>query len=102
MQLVNEGHSDEETLGMLARTHKDFWLQAQDEATRTEQLRRARDAYLRAYELSGGYWTAINAATLSLLLHDTERARALAEAVRVACLQELATGKRLMMIVIGR
>lgn len=92
-ELVAEGHSDEETLGMLARTYKDFWLQATDDETRTHQLRLARDAYLTAYELSGGYWTAINAATLSLVLDDTARAQTLAQEVRAACLAELASGQ---------
>jgi class 3 adenylate cyclase/tetratricopeptide (TPR) repeat protein len=89
-RLVEEGHSDEETLGMLARTHKDFWLAAHDEETRARELRLARDAYLKAYELSRGYWTAINAATLSLLMDEPEQAQALAREVRAACLQELA------------
>ena len=92
-RLIAEGHSDEETLGMLARTHKDFWLQARDEATRTTQLRLARDAYLQAYKQRGSYWAAINAATLSLLMHDPESARKLARAVRAACLQELEGGQ---------
>ncbi len=92
-QLVAEGHSDEETLGMLARTYKDFWLQATDDETRAQQLRLARDAYLKAYELSNGYWAAINAATLSLIMDDTGRAQSLAREVRAACLQELTSGR---------
>ncbi len=88
-QLVADGHSDEETLGMLARTYKDGWLRATDAETRAQQLRLARDAYLKAYELNNGYWPAINAATLSLIMADTARAQDLARAVRAACLQEL-------------
>lgn len=91
--LAAEGHSDEETLGMFARTYKDFWLQATDEATRAQQLRLARDAYLKAYESSKGYWTAINAATLSLIMQETARAQALAREVRAACEAELASGQ---------
>src|SRR5205085_2813904 len=86
-RLVAEGHSDEETLGMLARLQKDFWLQTGDAV----HLRAAHAGYRKAYELSGGYWTAVNVATLSLLLGDTEGARALARKERAACLQELAS-----------
>ncbi|HEX8071096.1 MAG TPA: tetratricopeptide repeat-containing protein [Pyrinomonadaceae bacterium] len=92
-RLVADGHSDEETLGMLARTLKDCWLQATDDAERARQLRLARDAYLRAYESSGGYWTAINAATLSLFMAEPERAHDLAAQVRAACLRELNDGQ---------
>jgi hypothetical protein len=88
--LYDEGHRDEESLGLLARTHKDLWSQATDEAARADQLRLALRFYSEAYELSGGYWTGINAATLALLSGDTERAHALAAEVREKCLADLA------------
>lgn len=88
-QLHAEGHTDEETLGLLARTHKDLWAQSADVAERGRQLHQAYEVYLEAYKLTGGYWTGINAATMALLLGQTEQAAALAREVRESCLREL-------------
>ena len=88
--LYDEGRRDEESLGLLARTHKDLWSQSSDEAARADQLRLALRFYSEAYELSGGYWTGINAATLALLSNDAGRAHALAAEVREKCLADLA------------
>ncbi len=87
--LYAEGQRDEETLGMLARTHKDLWAQATDPAARQEQLQHSYKFYEEAYRLSGGYWTGINAATIALLSGEREHARALAGEVRELCLAEL-------------
>jgi class 3 adenylate cyclase len=76
-RLAAQGLRDEETLGLLARTYKDLWLQTGD-ATR---LRQARDAYLQAHALTGGTWSGINAATLALVSGDVAQARQLAEHV---------------------
>ena len=88
-QLREEGHDDEETLGILARTHKDLWTQATDPAERKRQLGLAYEFYAEAYRLNGGYYAGINAATLGLLLGKKDRAQALAREVRRACLREL-------------
>ena len=88
-ELEGEGHSDEETLGILARTHKDLALSAADEAERLQKLQTAYDLYARAYRGTGGYWTGINAATLATLLGQRETARDLAQAVQKQCLEEL-------------
>lgn len=90
MQLREEGHRDEETLGILARTHKDLWAQAATPAERKRQLGLAHKFYAEAYKISGGYYSGINAATLGLLLGKKDRACALAREVRQACLNELA------------
>jgi class 3 adenylate cyclase len=87
--LVADGHTDEETLGMLARTYKDLWSREPDEPARTECLRQARHWYLEAYTRTQGYWTGINAATMSSLLGDERQARRLAERVRAHCLARL-------------
>lgn len=89
VQLHQEGHSDEETLGALARTYKDFWAQATDAHKRQQQLQLAYKFYDEAYERSSGYYSGINAATVALLLGQRERATSLAREVRAACLQEL-------------
>ncbi len=88
-QLRNEGHHDEETLGILARTHKDLWAQATDLIERKQQLGLAHKFYSESYKLNHGYYAGINAATLGLLLGKDTEARALAREVRQACLEEL-------------
>ncbi len=88
-QLRKEGHHDEETLGILARTHKDLWTQAIDLAERERQLALAYEFYDEAYRLNGGYYAGINAATLGLLLGKKDRARELAREVKRACVKEL-------------
>lgn len=87
--LYAEGQRDEETLGMLARTHKDLWQQEDDPGARQRQLQQSYKFYEEAYRLSGGYWTGINAATIALLSGEREHARALAGEVREFCLREL-------------
>ena len=85
-QLVDEGHDDEETVGMLARTYKDLWSKAQDPDLQRQHLARALHWYGEAYRRSGGYWSGINAATMALLLGRPDEAHALARQVRGACL----------------
>ncbi|MDQ1559948.1 MAG: hypothetical protein QOD32_3008 [Pyrinomonadaceae bacterium] len=87
--LYDEEQRDEETVGMLARTHKDLWQQEGDPAERERQLQQSYKFYEEAYRLSGGYWTGINAATLALLSGRRDDARALAAEVRALCLAEL-------------
>ena len=88
-QLRDEGHRDEETLGILARTHKDLWMHATTKAEAKEQLKLAHKFYHEAYKLNGGYYSGINAATLALLIGKEEEAKTLAKKVRNACLAEL-------------
>lgn len=88
-ELYREGSTDEETLGLLARTHKDLWARATDDVEKQKQLRLAYEFYNKAYELTSGYWTGINAATMALLMNDAERAARLAREVRAACLVDL-------------
>ncbi|MDX6529400.1 MAG: hypothetical protein QOH41_1690 [Blastocatellia bacterium] len=90
MKLHEEGHNDEETLGILARTHKDSWGQAVDPLERKRQLRLAYKFYAAAHRLNGGSYSGINAATMALLLGKRDRAAALAREVRQACRDELA------------
>jgi class 3 adenylate cyclase len=80
----------EETLGMLGRTYKDLAATAATRKQRNEFLKRAAETYTRAYEATGGYWTGINAATMNLLVGETERAQELARKVRDQCLKEIA------------
>ncbi len=72
---------DEETLGMLARIYKDKWRHSGDK----EMARRSRDMYHYSYRATGGYYTGINAATMSLLIGDVDLAQALARQVLEQC-----------------
>jgi class 3 adenylate cyclase/tetratricopeptide (TPR) repeat protein len=88
-KLLDEDNRDEETLGLLARAHKDFANLATDLKDKTKQWGLAYETYASAYERTGGYWSGINAATLARYLHDQEKAMALANRVTEQCLQEL-------------
>lgn len=88
LRLVQAGHQDEETLGLLARTHKDLWLQATDPTIQSDHLRRAAECYEQAYQRSGSTWTGINAATLAIAMGRAEQAQAIASAVQQQCLQK--------------
>jgi class 3 adenylate cyclase/catechol 2,3-dioxygenase-like lactoylglutathione lyase family enzyme len=87
--LVSEGHTDEETIGLLARTYKDLWAAAQEPGARRRYLEQAFHWYLEAHRHTDGYWTAINAATMAWLLDNREQARRLALHVRERCLDLL-------------
>jgi len=94
--LADEGVNDGETLGLLARTHKDIGLSAGDPRDKLVHLTAAFRIYDAAYRKSvergrfeDAYYTGINAATLAMLLNDGERSRRLASEVRSLCLREL-------------
>jgi class 3 adenylate cyclase len=88
-RLRNENQADEETLGMLGRTFKDLAATAQNQSDRATFLKRAAEIYGTAYQVSGGYWSGINAATLNLLIAETQRATELARKVRAQCVKEV-------------
>lgn len=89
VELYREGHRDEETLGLLARTHKDLAREAAESFEAKRHLRQAYEFYAQAYGATGGYWTGINAATLALLLGERDRAANLAREILEVCRQEL-------------
>jgi class 3 adenylate cyclase len=86
-----EGHTDEETIGLLARSYKDLWAQGGTAAERHENLSRAYSYYAEGYRLSAGIWTGINAATMALLMGRSDEASQIARAVRDRCLQDEAS-----------
>jgi class 3 adenylate cyclase len=89
-ELEREGSTDQETIGMLGSIYKDLWKREIDPGRRDELLGKARDYYLRAYELpDGNYWSGINAATLALVAGDDPLARDLASRVRDECRQDV-------------
>lgn len=95
LKLAEACPQDEETLGLLARTHKDLWLQASDPATRQHHLKLAAEYYLRAYQIADSLWTGINAATLARIMGEVEQAHALAREVQTLCYAKLSpSGER--------
>ncbi len=88
-KLYEDGYRDEETLGLLARTHKDLAREERDSSAATSHLFRAYEFYSQGYEVTGGYWSGINAATLALLLGHRESAASLASLVKEQCRQRL-------------
>jgi class 3 adenylate cyclase len=92
--LLRAGHSDGQTLGLLARTHKDLGLRASDPDERRRNLSQARKLYTRAYEIAADLWPGVNAATLALLMDDRSGAIAMAEQVRSKALERWETVDR--------
>lgn len=88
--LETEGNEEEETIGLLARIHKERW---ESEKTNPDsgvrELSLAHSYYHKAYDLAGGNWSGINAATTALLLGQNEDALMLAGKVRESCLREI-------------
>jgi len=94
--LRDEGLTDGETLGLLARTHKDLALAAADGASREQHLAAAFEIYAAGYRESSrraavadAYYTGINAATMAFLRGRIERAREIAADVERLCQTEL-------------
>lgn len=75
------GTEDEDLLGLLARIRKDQWRRGGE----ARHLRESRDIYLQAFDKTGGFYTGINAASMSCLLGEGERAAELARDVLATC-----------------
>ena len=89
-ELRKQGHDDEETMGILARTHKDLWMLSSTEEEADYHLLQSLGFYLEGYESSGGYYTGINAASMALVAGETEKAEAIAREVSAICEESLA------------
>jgi len=70
-------HADEETLGLYARLFKGQWSLSGEKG----DLARSRDIYRLSHRLTGGYYTGINAASLSFILGERPQAEQLAGSV---------------------
>jgi class 3 adenylate cyclase len=91
-ELAKRGLDDAETLGMLARTHKDLGLRSGNAERRALHLRSGFELYERAYLAArrrrahaDAYYTGINAATMAVLLGDRARALELAAETIAVC-----------------
>lgn len=82
----------EEALGLLGRTHKDLALASPSAQDRRRHLALALGAYAEAAQRGGGYYAAINAATMALLLGDQAMASSLAGDARSRAMGALRKG----------
>ena len=96
-ELADEGLADAETLGVLARTHKDLALGSRVGPARSEHLRAAFRIYSeacaaahRAGSAADAWYTGINAATIAVLQDDLVTARRIAGEVFSLCHEALA------------
>lgn len=97
--LFRSGKIDGETLGILARTHKDLALTAPTEAKKRAHLSKAYNYYYEGYQtaiskkgsgwLDDALYNGINAATIKLLFGQKKYAKKLAGEVREFCLKKL-------------
>ena len=88
-KLYDDGHRDEETLGLLGRSYKDLAAETAAEPQKHEYLSLAYTYYRSAFNATGGFWSGINAAALALYLGKNETAQELARNVRELCSQEM-------------
>jgi len=79
-ELGLKGVEDEEIAALGARIEKDVALSQEGEARR-RHADQAADSYAAIYARTGGYYPAVNAATLALVAGDAERSRLLASEV---------------------
>jgi tetratricopeptide (TPR) repeat protein len=89
LSLVESGNYDEETISLLARSHKDLWLQANTPEEKQEQLKLAAKRYKESYQITDSYYPGINAATMAMLMGNKKEAETLALEVRDQCLSKL-------------
>lgn len=75
----------EDNLSLEARLYKDQFLKARSPGIKTALGKKARDLYLKAYQINQNYYPAINAATLSLMIGDQNACQQLAEDVLKIC-----------------
>ncbi len=83
--LMKKGHEDEETLGILGRVYKEMWLRAETSSTDHPDFVRSKNLYLKAFLKNRGYYSGINAASLSLLAGENANAQKLARNVLKTC-----------------
>jgi class 3 adenylate cyclase len=92
-RLYLEGERDEQTVGLLARTHKDMAFSPLPPHERMAHLQHAYDLYSEAFEKHpSSYWTGINACSMATLLGKREVARSLAARIAQQCSNRLDGG----------
>ncbi len=98
-RLYEDGKSDGETLGILARTHKDLSALAMTPRKRQIELGKAHDFYIEGYKRAvlskkrgwrdDALYNGVNAATTALLRKKRPLAEGLADEVHAICTENL-------------
>ena len=83
--LMKSGHEDEETLAILGRVYKEMWILTDNAGTDHPHFVRSKNLYLKSFMKNRGYYSGINAASLSLLAGERETAEKLARNVLKIC-----------------
>ncbi|HTP58888.1 MAG TPA: TRAFs-binding domain-containing protein [Spirochaetia bacterium] len=84
-RLMKDGHFDEETLGILGRVYKEMWLSEGSGERGHPHLAKSQELYLGAFRRSRGYYSGINAASLSLIMGKKDLSRKVARKVLRIC-----------------
>ncbi|HUI69289.1 MAG TPA: TRAFs-binding domain-containing protein, partial [Spirochaetia bacterium] len=87
--LMKTGHFDEETLGILGRVYKEMWLAKGKGEPGHPYLAKSRELYLGAFRRSRGYYSGINAASLSFVMGDKDLSSRVARQVLRICVNLL-------------
>ena len=94
-RLYGHGHTDRETLQLLAAVHSDRWNETADPARREKELRESHALYhmayllaLRSLRIDDALYAGINAAATALLLGNKPRALSIAEDVEAIGLEK--------------
>jgi class 3 adenylate cyclase len=85
LALLDKRPQNAAILSAIGRTYKDLARAATHPAILASNLEKAYSFYFRAFELSGAYYPAINAATVALWRQNRETACELAEKVKGLC-----------------
>ena len=103
-RLYDDAKTDGETLGILARTHKDLATLAGTAQKKKKELTKAHDCYHEGYRQAisakkrgwrdDALYNGINAATIALLMGQSNRAKNLARKVRTICMDNLKMKKQ--------
>jgi class 3 adenylate cyclase/tetratricopeptide (TPR) repeat protein len=85
-ELRQQGHADEETLGLLGRAYKDRGAIAVDRTERHNLLHQSFEIYYECYNSNpDSYWTGINVATLATLTNQSRLAHQVARPLEHRC-----------------
>jgi len=88
-RLEHNGYRDEETLDILGRVYKDMWVVSGGISGDRSLLKKSHISYMEAFRGSGGFYSGINAASLSYMFGELDIAKKLARKVLSICMQRL-------------
>lgn len=95
-RLLSDGFQDGETLGIIGRVYKDLYLAEYNPEKKISYLEHSFDIYHNAFIggiksnlLEDAYYNGINAATIALLLNQTDQSAQIADTVKNICLEML-------------